>query len=360
MVNVDAVTRREGQGPTPPSSPLSSSSSSSRSILPPITTLFVWDFDWTIVNCNSDEYVPSHFLGDAETESRLRDMIIARGHERWHECVSDLVNDCVAEFGLTLYDVLDAASSMPYLTDVRGAIEDVGRDITCGQAIISDGNDSFIGAFLTKNGMDAYFTHGVMTNMGRWDDNDQYVDEKVDEAVIGGGGGDAGDNTRVTSGKGKHVFRVVHQSSIYGGHTSAHCPPNLCKSQVLLDILDRTTETTNTTTKTTTSTRKGRPRVVYVGDGSNDACPALHVLNERDVLLARDGRRICNPNSMMGVQLDEEDDSALTGDEFGILPTIERRKKKEGARHPRCRVQTWNSGRQLRSLVRDILNEASS
>ena len=145
----------------------------------------------------------------------------------------------------------------------------------------------------------------------------------------------------------------MHQSSVYGGHTNGHCPPNLCKTQVLLDILDRTA---------TTTVGGGRPRIVYVGDGSNDACPALHVLNERDVLLARNGRRISDPNAKRGIQHDEEDgnDAPSTGDEFGIFPTIERRIKKEGASPPRCRVLSWNSGEHLRTLVRDILNEGVS
>jgi len=318
--NVDADSRRE----------------EGKSLLPPVDTLFVWDFDWTIVNCNSDEYVPAAFLGDEETERRLREMIGVRGPTRWHECVSDLVNDCVEERGLSMDDVLTAAASMPYLMDVCGTLEDVDGDASCGQAIISDGNDSFIGAFLRKNGLERCFTHGVETNMGRWESH------SVDDDAIRGGGTDD------TTTRGGHRFSVVHQSSKYGGHTNARCPPNLCKTQVLLDVLGRTAETT--------TTGGGRPRVVYVGDGPNDACPALCVLGERDVLLARDGRRICHPNSKSGGQPDDDDANAHTGDEFGILSTIEGRKKKE-ALAPRCRVHTWNSGKQLRFLVSNILNE---
>ena len=35
--------------------------------------LFVWDFDWTIINCNSDEYVPALFLGHDATSIGFRD-----------------------------------------------------------------------------------------------------------------------------------------------------------------------------------------------------------------------------------------------------------------------------------------------
>lgn len=103
---------------------------------------------------------------------------------------------------------------------------------------------------------------------------------------------------------------------------------------------------------------------MYVGDGSNDACPALHVLDERDVLLARTGRRTRGPNSRSGGRPDDDDDDApaATGDddEFGILPAIESRTTRRGGASPRCRVRAWNTGRQLRSLVGDILNEEST
>ena len=113
---------------------------------------------------------------------------------------------------------------------------------------------------------------------------------------------------------------------------------------------------------------------MYVGDGSNDACPALRVLDERDVLLARTGRRTREPNSRSGGRPDDDDDDDdyddgdgdapdATGDddEFGILPAIEgRTTKRGGASAPRCRVRAWNTGRQLRSLVGDILNEEST
>ena len=78
---------------------------------------------------------------------------------------------------------------------------------------------------------------------------------------------DDNDNTTMT----KDIFSVVHQSTKYGGHSCVKFPPNLCKTQVLLDILSKETQ---------------RPRVVYIGDGSNDVCPAINALEEGDVLLA--------------------------------------------------------------------------
>ena len=107
-----------------------------------------------------------------------------------------------------------------------------------------------------------------------------------------------------------------------------------------------------------------RPRIVYVGDGHNDACPALCVMdNENDILLAREGKRKLNPNSLSGPQSDDDQNhnktangGASDGGTFGIVPTLEKAKKKEGLT-PKCRVITWNAGNDLLSLVRSILNE---
>ena len=296
--------------------------------LPSVETLFVWDFDWTIVNCNSDEYVPASFIGTKEMERRLRHMLEVNGPTKWHECVSSLICACLEErSNSTKRDVLDAAASMPYLMGVRRALEDVANNEKCGQAIISDGNDEFINAFVKRNQMNAYFTHGVETNFGHWVD---FPNHDINN------GKDTTTNT-------KEQFSVVHQSSKYGGHSCKKCPPNLCKTQVLHDILNRIEET-----------ERRRPRIVYVGDGSNDACPAIQVLDEGDILLARDGKRDKNPNVKSGEQLDEENTD--TGSEFPILSTIEKRQKEDGL-VPQCHIRAWNSGKELHSLIRGILDE---
>jgi len=315
--------------------------------LPSVNTLFLWDFDWTIVDCNSDEYVPSQFLGDAETNRRLRDLIETHGPAKWHDCVASLVNACMerCEGGrekCSKSDICEAAANMPYLADVKGALEDVSKDDTCGQAIVSDGNDVFIGAFLKENGMEDWFTHGIETNFGRWEKKRENSSD---------GDGDVEDV----------LFSVVHQSTKYGGHSSS-CPPNLCKSQVLRESLLPNTSRIDIESPLEEdggSNTKRRPRIVYVGDGSNDACPALHVLNEDDVLLARNGKRISNPNNKIGSQEDANPDELTESNEgssFPILSVLKKAKEKRGL-VPKCRVYAWNSGKELRALVRSLLDE---
>ncbi len=299
--------------------------------LPSVDTLFVWDFDWTIVNCNSDEYIPAAFLGVDVSTQRLRKMIHMHGPTKWHDCVASLINNCMEEKGCTMSDICNAAALMPYLADVRGSLIDVNEDGNCGQAIISDGNSSFIGAFVERNSMEHFFNCGIETNIGEW----KRSADSSNATIL------------------RNQFSVVHQSSKYGGHSCETCPPNLCKTQVLLHILSRIEQEA-----------KKRPRIVYIGDGENDACPALHVLHEGDVLLARVGRKTIHPNSKVGEQFDDNDEGGAMellqttdgSSDFGIISTIEKRQTDEGML-PCCSIRTWSTGLQLRSLVRNILKK---
>ncbi|KAL9180643.1 hypothetical protein ACHAXT_011096 [Thalassiosira profunda] len=298
---------RSHASPSPPSKPL-----------PPVDTLFVWDFDWTVVNCNSDEFVPAHFLGNAESTRRLHEYwekFGTEGKDGWHECISAIINDCIREKGCNRKEIQEVAASMPYLEEVRGAIENVGTYARCGQMIISDGNDDFIHAFLEGNGLAKCFCHGVETNFAQYDGDDA---------------------------NGGIQFSVVHQSKKYGGHSCPTCPTNLCKTQVLRDILSRLDG-------------ESRPRVVYVGDGANDACPGLRVLEDGDVLFARGGFKVADPNSKTGPQPDAEPSEGKGG--FAILSVL-KKAEEEGLR-PKCRVSPWETGSQLRSLVRGILDKGS-
>jgi pyridoxal phosphate phosphatase PHOSPHO2 len=289
---------------------------SSSEFFHPIETIFIWDFDWTIINCNSDEYVPAGFLGGEDVAKRISAEMKAHGPTKWHECVANLINACMLEKACSKDDILEKAAQMPFLIDVKQALTDVANNKQFGQAIISDGNDKFIEAYLRKNEMIHFFTHGIETNVGTWERNDSS----------------------------ETLFKITYQSVKYGGHECNNCPPNLCKTKVLKDILK--------------SNGEDRPRIVYVGDGHNDACPALHVLNGNDILLARNGKRCPNPNSFSGPHADKNHEAASESGTFAILATLEKAEKREGL-VPKCRVCPWNTGKELLSLVHGILNEKS-
>lgn len=286
-------------------------------------TLFVWDFDWTVINCNSDEYIPAQFLGNQDTADGFRELY-SQGLD-WHSCVEIMVGRAIDEKGATPDSILESAKKMPFLTQVRGAIEDIatGKDGSIGQMILSDGNTLFISAFLEANGMADSFSHGIISNAGTFD------------------------------GPGNRL-RVVHQSAKYGGHSCGRCThtPNLCKTQALTDKL---------TQLVGSGQRSQRPRIAYIGDGENDACPALNVLKEGDVFLARAGFRRLEANARSGPETDEEAKDISNGRKctpFAILNVLQ--EAEESGDVPTARVMQWETGSELRSLVKECLGVFTS
>lgn len=324
-------------------------------------TLFVWDFDWTVVNCNSDEYIPGQFITDDEELRRgfQEEFESPKNNKDWHACVEAMIRRAIDDHGATPSSLLQAARQMPYLKNVKDTLDDIHhhhhhhhhRNHT-GQMILSDGNTLFIGAFLQEHGMVEHFTHGVISNEGFW----------------------SNDTNTNTNGGGETPPRlcVTHHSKPLGGHSCRRCPSNLCKTQALekalKEILLDFDGNAAAASKSLEGKKKLRPRIVYVGDGANDACPVLNVLDEGDVMLARAGRKRSFANRRTGGETDEEaitahDDGDGDGDEiiaqvggiFGILPALDLARAEQII--PKCQVVEWRTGDDLKDLVRGLLED---
>eukprot|EP00977_Amphora_coffeiformis_P013692 scaffold3648_cov149-Amphora_coffeaeformis.AAC.6 len=265
----------------------------------------------------------------------------------WHACVQAMVGRVMEKpYGATPDAIMAAARHMPYLTGVRSALDTIHQCNTkegsgdTGQMILSDGNTLFIGAFLDANGLAGHFTHGVISNEGRWVHSKGGRDEKEVERL-----------------------EVVHQSKRYGGHFCDRCPKNLCKTQALQHFLDQHFPRiigNGDDGDETGDRRNGPSRIVYVGDGANDACPALHVLGASDVLMARAGRKRRNANSRAGPETDKEAITEETeGGAFGILPALRSAQEKgETKQSPtKCQVLEWTTGDELKELVAKLIED---
>ena len=287
-----------------------------------VHTIFVWDFDWTVINCNSDEYIPGQFMEEADVNDGFRELY--QESRDWHACVQAMVGRAMKKQGATPDAILAAAEKMPYLKGVRSALDIIRTRKGTGQMILAAGNTLFIGAYLDANGLARHFTHGVISNEGKW----------------------------VRQSGGKDVrLEVIHQSKQYGGHTCDRCSANLCKTQALEKVLEQ-----HFPGIFNEQGDRQRPRIVYVGDGANDACPALCVLGESDLLLARAGRRRKKANTRAGPETDKE---AITereeGSPFGIVPALQCEQEGENKLGPKCRVWEWNTGDELKGLVTKII-----
>lgn len=200
-------------------------------------TLFVFDFDHTLVDDNTDTWVmlvrPALGLLEGLPEARkqrpcwteLMDSALARIHAAG--CSSE---ELLAHMRrLTMFE-----EALKAVRGVREAVKGAKEQII----MISDSNSVFIETILRKSGMEDAFGE-VFTNPAHFDPSGRL---------------------RVSPCR---TSRCAHCAS----------SPGMCKGDVLTGYLCK---------------QGGFDRIVYVGDGRNDVCPCLR-LTERDHVVCRKG-----------------------------------------------------------------------
>jgi pyridoxal phosphate phosphatase PHOSPHO2 len=196
----------------------------------------VWDFDHSLIDDNSDTWIPEQFgfewLNFIETNRRPG---------QWTALMAETARK-MHEAGISLSALRTAAARLPVDMNILQSI----RELDAGgvtQHILSDANSFYIKSFFEAHeGFCRIFKDRIVTNPTEVDCTDclvirPYVDTKTP-------------------------------------HGCAHCPINLCKGAVLRSML---------------MGRSPSSRVIYVGDGSGDICPVRSALEERDLVLARAG-----------------------------------------------------------------------
>ena len=199
----------------------------------PGKALVVWDFDWSLINENSDTYV----IEELDTSGEVMDAV--EGKEGAGEGWTALMDWAVGELharGHAPQALREALSNVPVLS---GALEAVAAAQEAGaeQRILSDANDVYIATVLQARGLEGAFAH-VETNPAEFDDADR--------------------------------LHIRPPQPADTPHDCPLCPPNLCKGAVIERWLDELKPT----------------RCVYVGDGGGDFCPATR-LRVGDTLCAR-------------------------------------------------------------------------
>jgi len=340
---------------------------------------FVWDFDHTVVNCNSDEYVPAKILGVKETTQLFLEYW-AQHTNNWHKCVELVMEKAMQKARDQNQDeekeIQKIAATMPYLMEVKNALEDIykcqhqshpdserlkkekeqcisnenqyEKDFQTNdihQMILSDGNTYFIQSFLNGTEFYRYFNQGIITNIGTMESNES--------------------NTM------KNFLVTPYAQNKPNGcplPPKSQCPDNLCKTEALFRILKNSSHFYKSRSVNNTVITS-RPKIVYVGDGGNDACPALHVLTSpKDVILARSGYKpiyvdLVKKPLDSGALTDEEAFSSLppmndsNSGGYGILPKFDSLKKKFDET-PKCQIKVWKTGTELCSHINECLTSS--
>ncbi|RCV04816.1 hypothetical protein SETIT_1G031100v2 [Setaria italica] len=211
--------------------------------------LVVFDFDKTIVDCDSDNWVVDSLGATRRFDDLLR-------HLPWNHAIDAMMGELHAE-GRTAEDVAACLRAAPLSPHVAAAIESAHAR-GCELRVLSDANAFFIETVLAHHGLAGYFS-GTDTNPAHVD------------------------------GAGRLRIRPYHEFAAPApGHGCAlpSCPPNMCKGKVMERILQEEEEAA-------VAARRRRRAVVYLGDGRGDYCPSLK-LREGDYVMPRAGYPVCD------------------------------------------------------------------
>lgn len=210
-------------------------------------TLFVFDFDHTLVDDNTDTWVlrvrPALGLLENLAAAMQTEVAVGEGRKQ-RPCWTELMDSALGRIHAAGCGSEELLAHMRRLTMFEEALKAVraAREAVRGARdqiiIISDSNSVFIETVLRKSGMEDAFGE-VFTNPAHFD----------------------------PSGR-------LHVSP----HSTSKCArcvgsPGMCKGDILTSYLSK---------------QGGFDRIVYVGDGRNDVCPCLRLM-ERDHVVCRKG-----------------------------------------------------------------------
>ncbi|KAL4290882.1 hypothetical protein GQ457_14G006820 [Hibiscus cannabinus] len=192
--------------------------------------LVIFDFDKTVIDCDSDNWVVDE-LGFTELFNQLLPTM------PWNSLMDKMMGEIHAR-GKTIDDIVEVLKRTPIHPRIVPAIKSA-HALGCELRVVSDANMFFIETILENLGLRECFSE-IDTNPGVVDD-----EEKL------------------------RIF--PHHDFTKSSHGCSLCPPNMCKGMVIEKIQ---------------ASFEGKKKIIYLGDGSGDYCPRLK-LGEADYMMPR-------------------------------------------------------------------------
>ncbi|KAF8396474.1 hypothetical protein HHK36_018097 [Tetracentron sinense] len=217
----------------------------------------VFDFDETIIECDSDDLVVQE-LGDTQLFNELLPTL------PFHILMDRMMGEIHSQ-GKTIKDIAECLKRAPLHPRIIAAIKSA-HALGCDLRIISDANTFFIETVLKHYGLMDYFSE-INTNPC-------LIDEE-----------------------GKLRILPYHDSTSTP-HGCSLCPSNMCKGLVIERIQ-------------ASASVEGKKRIIYLGDGRGDFCPSLK-LWEGDYMMPRKNfpvwELICGNPMLMKAEVHEWSD----------------------------------------------------
>ncbi|KAG0049370.1 hypothetical protein BGZ83_005856 [Gryganskiella cystojenkinii] len=209
--------------------------------------LACFDFDWSLIETDSDRFVIDYL--SPELRKKLDESPM-----QW----TDLQNECLKEYhdhggsDQRIHESLTKVPMDPDMIKICQLLFDRGWDL----AIVSDANTVYIESILEHYGIRHLFK-AIVTNPAFWDDQGRL-----------------------------HIHRLTSPEKPHNCPLGV-CSLNICKGKEIDKLLQERLGSA-VSEKTTTPAL----RMLYVGDGRNDYCPALRMKTSDDLYFVRRGRTL--------------------------------------------------------------------
>ncbi len=370
--------------------PASAAADDADNLAMPVTvpSAVVWDFDWSLVNENSDTWIFEQLASPA-TRALMRDTA-----EQWTQRCDRAALSLQLRDGVPVAAVAAAFSRLPIFPEHLQVVREL-HAAGVHQFIVSDANTMFIKAFLDAHDLVSCFS-AVVSNTAR---SQSRVAAEMDAAQLLAHApaipADTPARVAAVEDHGTHTTAAAAAPALAGDCDSAapvlriaayhehacsmgQCPVNMCKGLIVRhELFNRTTSSNGEAQhheaadrSSLYATRTGWPAgpVAYVGDGTGDLC-AAHALRGHDTLLVRRGfrldkfllrqRRRAAPASNPAAPGRTGGDSGGSGDGVradadGInLRETETASAEDEQCEPllECAVRRWDGGKDLRQLL---------
>ncbi|KAG0246197.1 phosphatase phospho-type [Mortierella sp. GBAus27b] len=194
--------------------------------------LFVFDFDWTLIDADSDHWVFEHLC-----EELYQVQLESVGKVQWTDLQQRLLGE-LFDRGVSREDIERTLSQVPFAPEMIEALR-LMKSQGAELYILSDANTVYIETALKAHNIDQLFTR-IITNPAAFDERGRL-----------------------------NVVRY-HGLDKEPHNCPLPCQPNLCKGQEIQKLIDS----------------QSWEQVIYMGDSTNDFCPSTR-LQSKDVVLAR-------------------------------------------------------------------------
>ncbi|GAX73531.1 hypothetical protein CEUSTIGMA_g983.t1 [Chlamydomonas eustigma] len=261
--------------------------------------LVAFDFDHTIVDCNSDTWIYKT-LDSQDIPAPVKALY---RHGYWNEFMNEVFNylACHGVFEESMRSIIQGMPLVSGMKELLHYLHSCKGEVQYDCIIVSDSNSLFIKWALEAHKLEGIFS-AVLTNSAFWEEQPVLTDALANDPSLY----KEPDNCQHSwvHDEAKKITRL--RISPHHAHDCQSCSHNLCKTRAIQDymakrastafpgedasMIDKCIDSTGLQgNEASSSSIAGYDSVFFVGDGTNDVCPSSSLRAQHDAVFARKG-----------------------------------------------------------------------